>query len=54
MAPNGDFDTLDESDETVMNSFLLSNIAPQLPGFNVGMRLKENLESFALLFKITS
>ena len=36
MAPNADFDTFDVNDESVMNSFLLSNIAPQLHGFNAG------------------
>ena len=40
MAPNADFDTFDESDETVMNSFLLSTIAPQHRGFNGGKSLK--------------
>ena len=43
MAPNADFDTFDENDETVMNSFLLSNIAPQHHGFNAG---KIDNESF--------
>lgn len=39
MAPNADFDTFDVNDESVMNSFLLSNIAPQLHGFNAGIWL---------------
>ncbi|KAM7444663.1 hypothetical protein ABFA07_006760 [Porites harrisoni] len=39
MAPNGDFDTFDVNDETVMNSFLLSNIAPQHHWFNAGIWL---------------
>ena len=41
MGPNADFDTYDVNDETVMNSFLLSNIAPQHHGFNGGKSLKE-------------
>ncbi|KAL9950873.1 hypothetical protein ACROYT_G043443 [Oculina patagonica] len=40
MAPNADFDIYDENDETVMNSFLLSNIAPQYMGFNAGIWLE--------------
>lgn len=43
MAPNGDFDTFDENDETVMNSFLLSNIAPQHHGFNAGKSFRKTL-----------
>ena len=43
MAPNGDFDTFDVNDETVMNSFLLSNIAPQHRGFNVGKSFRKTL-----------
>lgn len=39
LAPNGDFDTFDVNDETVMNSFLLSNMAPQHHGFNAGIWL---------------
>lgn len=39
MGPRADFDTYDENDESVMNSFLLSNIAPQLHGFNAGIWL---------------
>jgi len=39
MGPNADFDTYDVNDETVMNSFLLSNIAPQHHGFNGGIWL---------------
>jgi len=50
MAPNADFDTFDENDETVMNSFLLSNIAPQHHGFNGGKIFKRNL----LLKHVTS
>ena len=42
MAPNADFDTFDENDETVMNSFLLSNIAPQHHGFNAGKIFRES------------
>ena len=42
MAPNADFDTFDENDETVMNSFLLSNIAPQHHGFNAGKVVRES------------
>lgn len=47
MAPNADFDTFDENDETVMNSFLLSNIAPQQHGFNAGKRVEELLSKNA-------
>ena len=43
MAPNADFDTFDKNAETVMNSFLLSNIAPQHHGFNGG---KTDTDSF--------
>ncbi|KAJ7386453.1 hypothetical protein OS493_008582 [Desmophyllum pertusum] len=44
MAPKADFDTYDQNDETVMNSFLLSNVAPQYHGFNAGIWLKaENM-----------
>jgi len=50
MAPNADFDTFNENDETMMNSFLLSNIAPQHRGFNGGKSLKRNL----LLKHVTS
>lgn len=43
MAPNGDFDTFDVNDETVMNSFLLSNIAPQHHWFNAGKSFRKTL-----------
>ena len=36
MAPNGDFDSSDENDEAWMDTYLLSNIAPQYHGFNAG------------------
>ena len=36
MGPKADFDSYDVNDETVMNSYLLSNIAPQYRGFNGG------------------
>lgn len=39
MGPNADFDTFDVNDETVMNTFLLSNIAPQHHWFNAGIWL---------------
>ena len=54
MAPNGDFDTFDENDETVMNSFLLSNIAPQHHGFNAGKVVRESFffKHVASLFNV--
>lgn len=40
MAPNGDFDSSNENDEAWMDTYLLSNIAPQYHGFNAGIWLK--------------
>ena len=41
MAPNGDFDSSNENDEAWMDTYLLSNIAPQYHGFNVGKGKKK-------------
>lgn len=42
MAPNGDFDSSNENDEAWMDTYLLSNIAPQYHGFNAGKGKKKN------------